>query len=87
MKDGFVKDSVELVLPHLNYSKKYSVGDGRRPFLRLDLLEYFIELYCTTGKSPTGYWNTFTGGYVTNTPPLMPKTYTISDVLRQAAEK
>jgi hypothetical protein len=87
MKDGFVQDSVELVLPHLNYNKKFPVGDGRRQFLRLDLLEYYIELYYTTGKLPVGNWNTFTGGYVVKPPPLPPKTYTMSDVLKQAAEK
>lgn len=87
MKDGFVQDSVELVLPHLNYSKKFSVVDGNRKFLRLDLLEYYIELYYTTGKVPLGNWNTFTGDFVVKPPPAPPKPFTVSNVLKMAAEK
>jgi len=86
MKDGFVQDSVELVLPHLNYRKKFSVVNYPRMFLRLDLLEYYIEIYYTTGKLPTGNWNTFTGGYVAKPPPPEPKTFKNSDMLKLGAD-
>jgi hypothetical protein len=87
MQEGFVQDSVELVLPHLNYRKKFSVMHGVRKFLRLDLLEDYIELYYTTGKVPEGNWNTAIGNFVVKPPPPPPKTYTISDLLKGAAYK
>lgn len=87
MQEGFVQDSVELVLPHLNYRKKFSVMHGARKFLRLDLLEDYIELYYTTGKVPEGNWNTAIGNFVVKPPPPPPKTYTISDLLKGAAYK
>jgi hypothetical protein len=87
MQEGFVQDSVELVLPHLNYRKKFSVARAPRMYLRLDLLEDYIEIYYKTGKVPEGNWNTAMGNFVVKPPPPPPKTYTISDVLKQAAEK
>lgn len=83
IKDGFVNDSVELVLPHLNYRKKFTVQEGYRKFIRLDLLEDYIEIYYTTGKMPPGNWNTFVGEYVKKEPDT--RTYTSSEVLAALA--
>ncbi len=85
MTDGFVQDSVELVIPHLNYRKWFSVVNAPRMFLRLDLLEQYIEIYYTTGKVPGGNWNTATGDYVIKPPPPAPKTYTTKSFLQEVA--
>ncbi|MGE3823299.1 MAG: hypothetical protein AB7G44_03690 [Bacteroidia bacterium] len=85
MTEGFVQDSVELVIPHLNYRKFFSVVNNPRKFLRLDLLEDYIEIYYTTGKVPSGNWNTATGAYVVKPPPPPPKTYTIKSFLQEVA--
>lgn len=87
MTRGFVQDSVELVLPHLSYRKKFSVANGARKFLRLDLLEYYIELYYISGKPPGGNWNTAMGNFVVKPAPPPPKIYTISDGLKLSADK
>lgn len=86
MKSGFVQDSVELVIPHLNYRKWFSVVSYPRMFLRLDLLESYIEIYYTSGKLPTGNWNTATGGYVAQPQPPAPKSFKNTDMLKVAAD-